>query len=161
MSVTLAGHVRGLVRSAEVEARADQSNLVEAEHLLLALAGDQGGTARQVLNDAGLDHEAIRAALYAEFEQSLAAGGVSLTAGGLPRSSADPKHKARIASSTKWALHRAVAAAKDRDDSKLEPLHLLIGILRADVGTVPRSLAVASVDRTELIARAERALVGN
>jgi Clp amino terminal domain, pathogenicity island component len=35
----------------------------------------------------------------------------------------------------------------------LRPGHLLLGILQAEVGTVPRVLALAGVDRTELIER--------
>jgi len=42
-------------------------------------------------------------------------------------------------------------------DGRIGPLHLLIGILRADVGTVPRALELAGIDRTDLVARAEQA----
>jgi Clp amino terminal domain, pathogenicity island component len=77
-----------------------------AEHLLLALAGDQGGAARRLLTAAGLDRGAIHAALAGEFERSLAAAGVSLSERGM-----------------------------------------LIGVLRADIGTVPRALELAGIDR--------------
>jgi D-alanyl-D-alanine carboxypeptidase len=37
-------------------------------------------------------------------------------------------------------------------------MHLLLGVLDAKVGTVPRALALAGVDRAELARRAARAL---
>ena len=131
--------------------------MIEAEHLLLALAGDQGGAAQQVLSGAGLDRGAIHAALAAEFTRSLAAAGVSWSGSGMPRSAADPGHQIGLGSSAKWAVRRAAAAAKAGQDSRIGPLHLLIGILRADVGTVPRALELAGIDRTDLVARAEQA----
>jgi hypothetical protein len=33
-------------------------------------------------------------------------------------------------------------------------VHVLVGVLRAEVGTVPRALAAAGVDRAELLAAA-------
>jgi hypothetical protein len=52
--------------------------------------------------------------------------------------------------SVRLALERGVNSAADRAP---QPAHLLIGILRAEVGTVPRALAMAGVDRADLIAR--------
>jgi retron-type reverse transcriptase len=58
----------------------------------------------------------------------------------------------------KMALRRATIAAKDRGDRQLTPTHILIGILRAREGTVPRTLAAAGVDPAELAAHAEATL---
>ncbi len=41
---------------------------------------------------------------------------------------------------------------------RIGSLHLLVGILRAELGTVPRALAGADVDRIALATRAERML---
>ena len=40
------------------------------------------------------------------------------------------------------------------------PAHLLLGILRAEVGTVPRALALAGIDRAGLAERVRQALAG-
>ena len=45
-----------------------------------------------------------------------------------------------------------------RSDRRLEAAHLLVGVLDARVGTVPRALALAGVDRDGLTGRAEAAL---
>jgi D-alanyl-D-alanine carboxypeptidase len=37
-------------------------------------------------------------------------------------------------------------------------MHLLLGILRAEIGTVPRALALAGIDRAHLVLRVEQAL---
>jgi D-alanyl-D-alanine carboxypeptidase len=157
MNSPFTGPVKLLVRDAEAEARTEQSDSIEAEHLLLALSARQGTPAQRVLDEAGLDHQAIRSALRAEFERSLAGAGVSLPAGQLPSSSPDPSRKPRVGTSARWALHRAVVAAKARDASRLDPLHVLIGVLSAEVGTVPRSLDGAGVGRSDLLTRAESA----
>jgi hypothetical protein len=56
------------------------------------------------------------------------------------------------------ALRRAAITAKDRGDRQLTPTHILIGVLRAREGTVPRALAASGVDPAELAARAEATL---
>ncbi|GAA2810174.1 hypothetical protein GCM10020219_097610 [Nonomuraea dietziae] len=40
----------------------------------------------------------------------------------------------------------------------LRPAHVLLGILQAEVGTVPRALALAGVDRTDLLTRVQNAI---
>jgi D-alanyl-D-alanine carboxypeptidase len=40
----------------------------------------------------------------------------------------------------------------------LRPAHLLLGVLQAQVGTVPRALALAGVDRSDLLARVRHSL---
>jgi ATP-dependent Clp protease ATP-binding subunit ClpA len=142
--------ILGLARA---EAVADQSPTIEAEHLLLALAGPQGGAAHLLLTQAGLDHGAIQLALTADVERSLASVGVQLGKSGLPRSSFFPGKKVHVGASTKTALHRAVAASKAHHASEVEPVFLLLGVLNARLGTVPRALDLAGVDRPALIAR--------
>ena len=45
-----------------------------------------------------------------------------------------------------------------RKGKDLRPAHLLLGILLAEVGTVPRALTLAGIDRAELIVRIRQAL---
>jgi ATP-dependent Clp protease ATP-binding subunit ClpA len=156
MVVRFAEHARAIVRQAEKEAEAAGSRLIEAEHLLLAMTGEHGIEARDVLASAGLDRDGIRAALDREFRQSLAAAGVALPPGGLPAASRDPERRARLAASGKLVLERALKAALGQ--RQIRPGHLLLGVLGAQVGTVPRALALAGVDRGDLAAQARQAL---
>ncbi|HUR05836.1 MAG TPA: Clp protease N-terminal domain-containing protein [Nonomuraea sp.] len=141
------------------EAQQDGSTAVEAHHLLLAIAAEQETGTRQVLTSAGLDHQAIRDALDKEFEHSLGAAGVSLAAFDLPRPSSGARRPSQMGASAKLALERGFASASRKKD--LRPVHLLLGIVQAQVGTVPRALALAGVDRAELIARVLDALPDN
>lgn len=122
---------------------------------MLAVAGEQEPTTRQVLASVGLDYEAIRGMLDREFEQSLSAAGVTVTASDLPRSTIglkDPKPGA----SAKLAMKRGFSSVAGKKD--LRPAHLLLGILRARNGTVPRAFALAGVDRADLEERVVQAL---
>jgi ATP-dependent Clp protease ATP-binding subunit ClpA len=121
------------------EARHDRSATVEAQHLLLA-----------VLPVAGLDHDTFRAALDREFEHSLGAAGVTLDTFDLTPATPDPDRKPHPGASVQLALDRAMRAA---GRSSPRPEHLVAGILAAEVGTVPRALAEAGVDRAALLAR--------
>jgi D-alanyl-D-alanine carboxypeptidase len=147
---------RAVVRQAEKEAAGTGSPLIEAEHLLLAMAGEHGLEARDALASVGLDRDAIRAALDREFRRSLAVAGVTLPPGGLPTASRDPNRRARMATSGKLVLERALKAAAGR--GQIQPGHLLLGVLSAQAGTVPRALALAGVDPGELAARTRQAL---
>ena len=148
---------RVVVRAAEEEAKGLGSATVEAEHLLLALAADEDAPAGRLLADGGLDHGALLAALERETERSLAAVGVTLTDYAPPRPT-PPRRKPSFAASSKSALHRTVQVAVSRKDRRVTAPHLLVGILRADIGTVPRALEAVEVDRAQLLTRAERLL---
>jgi ATP-dependent Clp protease ATP-binding subunit ClpA len=127
-------YLKTMLDQAAAEARLDGSATVEAEHLLLAVAADQDSTPGRVLASAGLDKGAIRAALDREFDGSLGAAGVARSAfDGLPPATPNPGHVPH-------------------------PAHLLLGILQAQVGTVPRALAAAGIDRADLIARVAQTL---
>ncbi|WP_030462374.1 Clp protease N-terminal domain-containing protein [Kitasatospora sp. NRRL B-11411] len=148
-----------LLRAAD-EARQDGSPTTDAHHLLLALAADPAPDAaathpdaaaavRRLLAEAGLDRGGVRAALDREFAHSLHAVGVSPEAHRLPRPTPGVE-ASRLGASTKLALERSFATARKKDQSAA---HLLLGILRAEVGTVPRALALSGIDREQLIAR--------
>jgi ATP-dependent Clp protease ATP-binding subunit ClpA len=121
---------------------------VEAEHVLLAVAEEPASPAGQVLAEAGLDVDGLQQALEAETIQSLAAVGVALDAFDLPP--AEPEAAVDWATSAKLALRRAMEAAVARGDKRIEPPHLVLGVLQATTGKVPRALRCAGVDRTEL-----------
>lgn len=150
-------YVRLIHERAADEARKDGSATVEAQHLLLAIAAEPEPSTRDILTSVGLDHAAIRAALDAEFEHSLSAAGVSPATAGLPRprSGSGPEHP-KPGPSFKLAMQRGVASVARKRD--LRPVHLLLGILEAQVGTVPRALALAGIDQADLRARVLQAL---
>jgi ATP-dependent Clp protease ATP-binding subunit ClpA len=136
------------------EAQQDGSSTVEAHHLLLAIVADLEPTTHAVLADAGLDYRGLRDALHREYEASLGAAGVSLAAFDLPKS---PVTKTpRPGNSMKLALERGLGTVARKRD--LRPAHVLLGILQAPVGTMPRALALAGVDQGELTRRVQGSL---
>lgn len=143
-------YLKTMLDRATTEARLDGSTTVEAQHLLLAIAGDQGSAAGRVLALGGLDRSAIREALDREFEHSLSAVGVDRSAFGVPSATPDLQRVPHPGASIRLALERGVASGVSPD---LQPAQLLLGILQAEVGTVPRTLALAGVDRADLVAR--------
>lgn len=156
MVARLARDARPLLKSAETEARTGGSPLVEAEHLLLAMSAAPATDAGQVLASAGLTHEAILDALEREFESSLATAGVSIAAHGLARPSPEPPRRIRLGASFKAALERSIGATAGARE--IRPAHLLLGVLGAQVGTVPRALHLAGVDQAEVTRLTKRAL---
>ncbi len=146
-----------VIRAAREEATRLGADRVEAEHLLLALTRDSGETGRLLLA-AGLDHESVGDALATEVEQSLAAVGVSLGAFDLAPVTPSSSANTRLGTSAKLAMERAVKAAAARGDRRIASAHLLLGVARAQAGTVPRVLAIAGVDPSALAAKAEAVL---
>jgi len=142
-------YLSGVIATAETEARLEGATTVEAYHLLLAIARE----GRPAL---GLDHAAVRAALDREFEQSLAAAGVRIE-GGLPPATPSEVIPG-LGASAKAALERGFGAVSRKRDCR--PGHVLLGVLQAEVGTVPRALALAGVDRAELIERVQQEVDG-
>jgi ATP-dependent Clp protease ATP-binding subunit ClpA len=140
-------YLHAVLVQAEHEAREDGSPTIEAGHLLLAIAGEGHAGTRRVLEPAGLDRDAVRAALDREFEHSLSAVGVSRAAHTLPRPSGRPAHPG-MGTSAKLALERAFAVVSRKKD--LRPTHLLLGVLAAEFGTVPRALALLGTARQAL-----------
>jgi ATP-dependent Clp protease ATP-binding subunit ClpA len=146
---------RDVVKRSREEAAALGSPTVEAEHLLIALA--ESGPTAVVLADAGLDRERIVGALDDEIERSL--GAIGLDAAALleqaPRSG---RRSPRWGQSAKLALERTVRVAEARRDRRLLGGHILLAVLKAEVGTVPRALRVAGVDPADLTARMSAAM---
>lgn len=145
-----------LTQGGQVAHKAGSATL-EAHHILLAIAAEQEATTREILASAGLDHQAIQDALDREYEHSLNAAGVSLASFNLPAPSRPGSGGSLpIGASAKLALERGVFSAARKKD--LVPAHVLLGILQAEVGTVPRALDLAGVDRPALMARTLQAV---
>jgi ATP-dependent Clp protease ATP-binding subunit ClpA len=144
-------YLRAVLDRAEHEAQDDGSATIEAQHVLLAMAAQDGTDAKRVLDSAGLGYEAVKSALHREFVRSLSTVGVSLDAFDLPRATPDPSRRPQPGAWFRPAVERTAAAHGNGD---LGSRHLLLGMLAAEAGTVPRALAVAGVDRASLIERA-------
>ncbi|SEH01425.1 D-alanyl-D-alanine carboxypeptidase [Nonomuraea solani] len=138
--------LQSVLERAEAEARQEGSATIEARHLLLAIAARDPGAA-------GLDYQRVKDALRGEFEHSLGSAGVS--PGVPPTPTRDPGRRPRLGTTFKLAMERMAAEHRKRD---LRPEHLLLGILQAEAGTVPRALALAGIDRAELIERVRSTL---
>ena len=145
-------------RQFEVEARKEGARFIEAEHMLLALAATAETEAGRLLSEAGLDHDRLAAALRDEHRQSLAFAGMASLAEPLT-GPVESDRPVSLGTSAKSALGRAVHDSHEarRRRAQMESRDLLIGILRAELGTVPRALALAGVDRAALLARARAA----
>jgi ATP-dependent Clp protease ATP-binding subunit ClpA len=150
-------YLKSILDQGAREARADRRDSVEAEHLLLAIATDPTTDAFQTLTAAGLHYQAIRTALDHEFEHSLQAVGMSAHAFDVPPASVEPDRMPALGATAKLAIERGMKSARRGEPV---PGHLLLGILQAQVGTVPRALALAGVDRAELTARVLATLPG-
>lgn len=148
-------YLRAIIARAQHEAHDDGSTTVEAQHLLLAIASEPEPTTRQVLESVGLDRDAIRGALDREFEHSLRVVGVSRAAYDLPQPSRLPTLPP-MGTSAKLALERGLTSISRKRHPR--PAHLLLGVLSAQLGTVPRALALAGVNRHALAARARQTL---
>lgn len=144
-------YLHTILTEGAAEAQRRGSATVEAHHLLLAVAAQEGTAPQRVLASAGLDHQAVQAALDREFEHSLSAAGVSPASFGLSLPATALKRSPGMGATARLALDRGFASVSRKKD--LRPAHMLLGILRAEVGTVPRALALAGVDRDDLMTR--------
>ena len=144
-----------VVRQFVVEAKQDTAKFIEAEHMLLTLATNEESEACRLLNESGLTYRQLASALHDERRRSLGFAGV------------EPLDETQIAAteldspltlgtSAKVAIKRALMASREarRRRPCIQSTDLLVGILQAELGTVPRTLAIAGVDRAVLIARA-------
>ncbi len=153
--MTFEKFLAAVLEDARREAGGDGSATVEPQHLLLAIASSEEPSTRHVLSSVGLDYATVRAALGRELERSLAAAGVSVAAAEVPRPRQAREQPPQVGSSFRLVMERGVGPAGRQAP---QPLHLLLGIVAAPVGTVPRALALAGVDRTGLVARIRQAI---
>jgi len=134
---------RATVRDARREAVSAGADTIEAEHLLLALAG------RDEFQALGLDHDRLADALAEEDRRSLASVGVNRDEIEPPPAT-QARREPRFATSSKLALQRALAAAKKRGDRHLDAGHVLLGVLSAEHGRAARAMRIAEIDVGEL-----------
>src|SRR5215210_2675281 len=123
---------------------------VEAEHLLVSLAAgdDRAGHA---LRETGLDPSEVREAIRRDFERVL--GRVGIDTSGLDLPARCRRTKPRWGASAKQGLAGAVEEAKRRGDRQIRSEHILLGLLRAQHGAVPRILEAEGIERDELTGR--------
>lgn len=148
--VSVAMTTRDALRQTRELASELNSRTVEAEHLLVVLADPCAETGK-VLQEAGLNRSRIVAALREENRLSLAVAGVEP----LTKEQASASRHTRTpqwGASAKAALVRGHHISKESGRVRETTTDLLLGVLEAELGTVPRALAIAGTDRTELIA---------
>jgi len=136
------------------EARRDGAKAIEAEHMLLALAASSDGDAAKVLHEVGLDHERLASALKEERRRTLAFVGMKELNKEVPAAT-ELESPLSLGTSAKAAMKRAfIGARHERRRVHLRSTDLLAGILEAELGTVPRALAIAGIDIAALASRA-------
>ena len=145
-----AGEARQVALQAHSVAAGLGASSVEAEHLLVSLAGTQH-PAGAALRELGLDSAELHEAIQRDFERVLAQVGID--ASGVDISSNCRRTKLSWGASAKRGLERALDEAKRRGDRRIGCEHILLGLLRAEHGTVPRLLAAEGIDRDELTGR--------
>ena len=147
--------LRRLVAAAVDEARQSHAPNVEAEHLLLALSSRPSSPAGRVLAEHGLGYDEIQRALLEEQHSSLRAAGVEP----VPRArliSTPRRRRPGWGASAKDCLRRASRAGAKLKRRRMAELDLLLGVLTAELGTVPRALSITGVDRTQLARSVEQ-----
>ena len=90
----------------------------------------------------------------AQLKLTIASGGslmaVGISIGDFDLPPAHASSKPRMAAGAKGALEHALRIALARGDKRIGSGHILLALLRAEAGTVPRALREAGVDRTRL-----------
>lgn len=148
--------IRDILITAMEETRCRGDVGVAPEHLMLAIAAETDSIAADVLADFGLDHDALDRALDVETARSLAVVGIDGLDSALLASTSRPDTaRPSWVSSTREVFRRAQIAGGRRRGRSVE-LDVLYGIVTANVGTVPRALEYAGIDRDALIGRVER-----
>lgn len=140
-----------VTRQFEIEARRDGVKLIEAEHMLLALATNADSDAGRLLIKSGLNHDRLSAALREERRRTLAFAGMSAP-DRKPLEATGQDRSLPLGTSAKAAVRRAmIGSHRERHRrGRLRGTDLLAGILEAEFGTVPRALAIAGIDRVAL-----------
>jgi D-alanyl-D-alanine carboxypeptidase len=148
-----------VVRQFVAEAKQDAAKFVEAEHMLLTLATNEESDACRLLSESGLSYEQLTSALHEERRRTLAFAGVE-PLDERQAAATELDRPLTLGTSAKVALKRALIASHDGRHRRpcIKTTELLLGILQAELGTVPRTLAIAGVDRGVLIVRARNSM---
>jgi len=145
---------RAVVGVAMLEATNRASASIEAEHLLLAFLFDRRSAATERVAAFGLSYETFSDALRQEREQTLAAIGIRIP--DAARLRAAPRVRLggpRFGASAKETWERTMRRARTRRGraQRPTPVDFLISLLSLELGTVPRALVIAGVDREAAI----------
>ena len=127
--------VEGLLLQARDEAAARGAPAVESEHLLLAMATVPFGSASRVLDDLHVSPDRVAEALDRERARALAVVGVETRR--LP-----PPQTIRDSRRLRWGRSARTAAERSTREDHADPqLRMLLGIVHAEGGVIPRLLA--------------------
>jgi hypothetical protein len=131
-TVLVTAPARMAVRLGRQEARAMGSDIVGSEHLLLGILRSGGARASRVLHDLGVSLDDARAAA----QPTLVDG----------RAPAEPAGKDGISAYARSVLEQSLREAVARGEGYIGVEHLLLALLREDVGGAARTLAELGVD---------------
>lgn len=152
--LALPRQLHAIGRRAIAEATSRRASSVGAEHVLLAIAADADAPAARILASAGLDYAVLDAALTAERARSLTVADVDPIDPAVlasARRSTEPGWGASVRDLLRTADKPAAKQAAKAGHTDAVARELAVGILRAELGTVPRMLAIAGTDRAVLI----------
>ena len=148
----VARELRAILQRSQLEAAERGSATIEAEHLLLAVTAFPESLGATFLAECGLDHAALDAALIAERRHSLeSVGAPQFSASDL--TAAPRKLRPRWGASSRETFNRGFRMARGGRDHA-STLNIVVGALSAELGTVPRMLSIAGVDRHQILGRA-------
>jgi ATP-dependent Clp protease ATP-binding subunit ClpA len=142
------GHLRSIVDRARAVAVSRGSTTIEAEHLLLAVLEHPSVRLHDGLRTLWLTGEMVTDALDREFEDALCAVGVTPPPSIVP--AAPRVSRPGWGQSAKLAWARTAEAAAARGVTRLDDRHLVIGIVRAEAGVIPRLLERLGLTRAAI-----------
>jgi D-alanyl-D-alanine carboxypeptidase len=156
--LALSRQLHAVGQRAVAEARLRRAGSVGAEHVLLAIASDPEAAPSRALAANGLDYVAIVAAIERERVRSLAVADRDPIPAALTSTARrdKPGWGASVRELLRTADKQAAKTAARSGDARALETELVVSILRAEVGTVPRMLAIAGVDRRAVIASVRR-----
>jgi ATP-dependent Clp protease ATP-binding subunit ClpA len=142
---------RRVVVHAHDIARRHGAELVEPEHLLLALAGGHGDPAARALSECGIGPQAITDAIEQDLVAALAAVGVpaSVVDAAPPLPRAD---RPNMSPAAKAALEQSLRECVRRGDRRIGTEHLLLGLLSSPGVGLRRVLRALDVEPERLAA---------
>ena len=145
-----------LLPEAEAEARRAGEERPGPEHLVLAAAALQDGTAARALGRVGTDAQRLRAAIEAAHAKGLAAVGIELdsAASGTTALRAPSRGIMRSTPQAQELFQGAVALAKATKPSQLLGAHVVAAACVLERGTFVRALDELGIDRDALRAAA-------
>ncbi|WEO77152.1 Clp protease N-terminal domain-containing protein [Cryobacterium sp. SO2] len=153
---TLPVGMRELMNRAIDEATRNGSGAVEGEHVLLALLSEPRSPAARIAADGGLDHDGLLEALRAERVHSLKSAGITAIDASRLQSTPRTRQRPTWGASIRTLMTEARTANRG-PRHRMTDQDMFVAILRTELGTVPRALDLAGIDRAALITRLSQA----